>query len=108
MSVNRGGLRVATHIFEAAAWHYSVKVSCSRCPHSAVFEAAGLWWLFHRRGWDDHLAVAREHFWCTKCAAGNGVRIKAGKLDLVHEEATRTLPSPDEREWKRAISRFRS
>src|SRR3546814_6785444 len=50
----KDGLRRATHIFEAAVWHYAVQVTC-RCGHSAKFHAASLWWRFERKGWNDKI-----------------------------------------------------
>ena len=52
MARYRDGLKVATCIFEAAAWHYSVRVEC-RCRREGLFEAHGLWWKFQRKGWSD-------------------------------------------------------
>lgn len=109
MSRYHDGLKVATHIFEAAAWHYAIKVVCSQCANSATFGAHGLWWHFQRHGWDDQLDTARQRFWCQKCAALTGKRVRPQRLELVREMATDNwLPLPDEREWKRALSRFRS
>lgn len=109
MSQNRDGLRRATHIFEAAAWHRAVLVTCSRCPHSATFNPHGLWWRFHRKGWDDHLGAARQRFWCRECARAIGKRVRPARLELVEErDGDVRLEMPDEREWKRAVGRFRS
>ncbi len=109
MSQNRDGLRRATHIFEAAAWHYAVRVICSRCPHSAAFNPHGLWWRFERKGWDDHLGEARAKFWCRECARATGRRVRPARLQLVVEQDSDVrLEMPSESEWKRALSRFRS
>src|SRR3546814_20156731 len=69
MRNTRDGLRRATHIFEAAAWHYALKPVC-RCGHSATFNPHGLWWHFQQRHWDDNLRsderrVGKE--WVSKC-----------------------------------------
>lgn len=100
------GLKVATHIFEAAAWQYSVKPLC-RCGHFGLFHPHGLWWYFDKRGWDDHFDRARVRFWCRDCAGRLGRRIRPDRIDAVKEPPQITLPLPDEREWKRAINRFR-
>ncbi len=103
------GGRVATTIFEAAAWHRAVKPICSRCTHSAVFHPHALWWRFHRRGWDDSLMAARERFWCRKCGERIGQRIRPRVLELVPEgDGMVCLAMPPQHEWKRAVSRFRS
>ena len=83
MAAYRDGAKVATHIFEAAAWQYGIRATCRGCRHASVFDPHALWWLFERKGWDD-LALVREM------------------------PTVATLPLPPETEWKRAISRFRS
>jgi hypothetical protein len=101
------GLRRATRIFEAAIWHYAVEVTC-RCGHSAKFEAADLWWRFERKGWNDSFREARRHFWCRPCAARLGRRVQPVRVDVTEwEKGVIALGAPDEREWKRAVRRFR-
>jgi hypothetical protein len=105
----RDGIRVSTTIFEAAAFGEAVKVLCSRCPNAVVFDAGGLWWRFHCRGWDDSFGQARHHFFCLKCAIGGLPRVRPGKLEAVRERPAIALqPDPPEREWKRALKRFRT
>nr|WP_208417709.1 hypothetical protein [Sphingopyxis panaciterrae] len=101
-------MRRATHIFEAAAWHYAVKPVC-RCGHSATFSPHGLWWHFEKRGWNDHLRDARRRFWCRACAGRIGRRVTPVRIVLVAEStADIRLPEPEERVWKNALRRFRS
>lgn len=103
------GGRVASTIFEAAAWHYAVKPMCGRCPHSAIFHPHALWWHFSKRGWDDNLHTARARFWCRRCAARIGKRVRPGQLALVAEtENMICLEMPSQAEWKKAVNRFRS
>lgn len=101
------GLRVPTMIFEAAAWAINVKVICSRCPNYAIFEPGGLWWLFHSKGWDDNFAAAPRHFYCMVCAIGGLARVRPRRLEAVKDKPMKILPPPPDREWKRAIRRFR-
>ena len=102
------GGRVATTIFEAAAWHYAIKPVC-RCGHCATFNPHGLWWYFERRGWSDRLADARKRFWCKVCTVRPDRWSRPVKLDLVREaEADICLEFPPEHVWKRAVNRFRS
>ena len=104
----REGGRRATHLFEAAAWYQAVRPVC-RCGHSATFDPYGLWWKFQRKMWDDDLGKAREKFWCSRCKARTGKRIRPIRLELVAPSKDDIqLPMPDEREWKRALSRFRA
>ena len=103
----KDGLRVYTRIFEAAAYHQAVKPVCE-CGHSATFNPHGLWLYFDRKGWDDGLNAAREHFWCRQCAGRLGRRVRPIRIDLVIETvADIRLPMPDERQWKKALSRYR-
>lgn len=108
MNVYRDGAPFPVTFFEAAALHYSVKVHCSRCTNAAVFEAAGVWWHFARRGRSDHFANARQHFWCTRCAIGGLARVRPSFLEAVKDRPVTFLEPPPDREWKRATSRFRS
>ena len=104
MRQNRDGTRTATNLFEAAAWHENIRVVCSACTHSAVFAPHGLWWLFHCRHWDDRLSEVAKRM---KCRMGKrGCRGRA-TISLCSNTVTIQLPQPDEREWKRAVSRFR-
>lgn len=102
------GGRRAARIFEAAAWFRAIKPVC-RCGHSASFNPYGIWWLFERRMWDDDLRRARERFWCVRCRERTGSRVRPVGIELVEPRADDiALPMPDEREWKRAVSRFRA
>lgn len=108
MSAYRDGAPFPVTIFEAAALHYAVNVICARCRNSAVFEPGGLWWRFYKKRWNDHFSDARVRFWCTCCARGGIPRSRAHRLEAVRATPERYLPPPDEREWKRAVSRFRT
>lgn len=104
----KDGLRVATNIFEAAAWHKGIRPVC-KCGHSAVFNPHGLWWRFECKGWDDQLVKARERFWCIRCAWRSTKRVRPLRLELVPLSVNDIeLPFPPDHEWKRAVSRFRS
>jgi hypothetical protein len=93
----RDGMRRATCLFEAAAWNYAVRPVCA-CGHEASFNPHGLWWHFHKRMWDDR-----------KCSLQKRRRIRPLRLELVQQSQNDIeLAFPPEREWKRAVSRFRS
>lgn len=106
MSTNRDGLREATNIFEAAIWHRSVKVEC-RCGHTAYFQAHSLWWRFKKLCWSDEFRDAPGRFYCSRCMAIHRRKVWPRLVEASTEPADITLPMPDEREWKRAIQRFR-
>lgn len=100
------GLKVPTTIFEAAAFHYDVKVSC-RCGHSAVFAPHGLWWKFYRKGWNDNFIDARERFYCRTCWMAAKGKARPIRIESVKQLIVIELPLPDERVWKREQRRFR-
>ena len=90
----KDGQRRATHLFEAAAWYQAVKPVC-RCGHSATFDPYGLWWKFRRKMWDDDLYKARDRFWCARCKARTGMRVRPIRLELVKpSEDDIKLPMP--------------
>ncbi|MGW8202657.1 hypothetical protein ACWGM0_08915 [Sphingomonas bisphenolicum] len=101
-------LKVATCLFEAAAFHNAVKVTC-RCGHYAVFDPHGLFWRYYRKGWDDNLHEAGKRMWCLVCRASSGRKVRPRRIDLLNlYQGTRImLPPPDEREWKRLVNRYR-
>lgn len=97
------GGRIMTTIFEAAAFQYTIRATCSGCGHSQVLQPHALWWRFRRKGWDDRLAAAGERFRCLRCAVGP-VRLDACRDTVTLDK----LPLPPEHEWKRAVNRLRS
>lgn len=104
MRNNADGTRSPTNLFEAAAWHSHIHVQCTRCGHHAVFAPHGLWWLFHRRHWDDGFAAVAKRM---RCRMGQRGCTGRGKLTVTKAAVTIRLTDPDEREWKRALTRFR-
>lgn len=110
MSVWRDGLPHPTVIFEAAVWHYLVKVSCSRCPHFTLFEPPGLWWRFHKKDWNQNFSDAWARFWCSQCAIQGDLKVRPRRLEAVKWNdrlPTTKLPDPDIWAWKRATRQFR-
>jgi hypothetical protein len=104
---SEAGLMVPTSILEAATLKQSIMPVC-QCGHAARFEPHGLWWHFERRGWNDKLVAARLHFWCRVCGSQHHGKVRPARLDLVDWAAGDfELPWPDERVWKRAVSRLR-
>ncbi|WP_206377376.1 hypothetical protein [Sphingobium sp. TB-6] len=99
-------LKLATCIFEAAAWHYSVRVVC-RCRREGLFDAHGLWWKFQRKGWSDDFREAKRRLYCRACTQRTGRKVRPITMETSNKPAKIRLPLPDEREWKRAVSRFR-
>lgn len=107
MRWNRAGLMQPTSILDAATLQLSVIPVCA-CGHRARFEAHCLWWHFHRQGWDDQFDRAVSRFWCRICASGKKRKVRPDKIEhAAWEEGDFELPWPDEREWKKAMSRLR-
>lgn len=101
------GLRVATRLVEAAAWHNAVRPVC-RCGHAASFNPHGLWWRFEQRGWSDSISEARSRFWCLVCRYKTGRKVKPTKIELVAEsDGDIQLPFPPREVWRRQVKRMR-
>ncbi|CAM8655423.1 hypothetical protein [Sphingobium cupriresistens] len=103
-----GDLKKPTCLFEAAAWHYAVQVSCA-CGHTATFDPHGLFWRFYKKGWPYDFRSTRSKMWCRICRARTGRKVRPRRLDLLnkHPREMIVLEMPDESEWKRLINRFR-
>ncbi|RVU02188.1 hypothetical protein EOE18_17790 [Novosphingobium umbonatum] len=100
-------MQVATHLFEAAAWHQALKPVCA-CGHSASFDPHGLWWHFERRGWEMQIYAIRKRFWCLMCLSETRKRRNPQRIDLVpSSNVDIRLPMPPERVWKRESRRMR-
>ena len=90
-------------VFEAAAFQYTLRVTCSGCQHSRVFDPHALWWLFERKGWDQDLKIIPKRFRCQSCT-----RHRWTFIELTRDEPDEGgPPMPDPRRWKRAVSRYR-
>lgn len=100
-------VRQATNLMEAAAWKVSIEVIC-RCGHRGSFDPHGLWWWFEQRRWNNSLSAAVQRFWCRRCAARLGERLRSTAIRLVRgSDADIELPLPPKREWKRVVKRLR-
>ncbi|WP_380879529.1 hypothetical protein ACFB49_22790 [Sphingomonas sp. DBB INV C78] len=101
--------RKLTCVQHAALYHYNVRVACRSCPHVRIFEGHQLWWLFHRRRWDDRLEHLPRRFWCSACWMASRRKVRPNTVTLTKDDPTGdALPWPDDREWKRVVSRYRS
>lgn len=102
----KDGVPVAIKLFEAAAWHKAIKVTCS-CGHLVTFDPHGLWWLFEREGWDMRFADMRRHFACRLCKFEGRGTVHPVRVEPIDGIADVSLPMPPDREWKQAQRRFR-
>ncbi|HEV2817647.1 MAG TPA: hypothetical protein VGW40_10570 [Allosphingosinicella sp.] len=95
-------------LFDAAVRHKSVKLTCTRCRHAKTFSAAALWWLFHRKGWQDDFEQVRRRFVCGLCLVRLHMRVRSPRLELVDDDPTdESFPLPSELDWKRELRRRR-
>ncbi len=96
------GGRIATTMFDAAAFRRGVRVRC-KCGHIAVLNPYRLWWHFYSRHLADEIGATMRCFRCTMCRRRGQVSI-----DMIDGGWAETaLPMPPESEWKRAVARFR-
>jgi hypothetical protein len=64
---------------------------------------------FERKGWNGSLREVSKRLACKECRERFGRRVRLPRVELVAEaDGDRRLSMPSERDWKRAITRFRS
>jgi hypothetical protein len=89
-------------LFDAAAQHYAIKLTCRGCRRVRVLHAAAVWWHFRRRDYSERLRDVPGKFRCRACDR------RLPSMDLVHEAPDDTsLPMPDDLDWKRELRRRR-
>ena len=97
-------------LLHCALYRTTLRISCrdNGCRHTVSWEAVRVWWRFQCKGWDDTLPGAENRFYCTKCWHGQQ-KVSRPRI-LITRDMPREchLPYPDEREWQRVISRYRS
>ena len=86
----------------------TITLTCPRCGHVRRFDAVALWWLFERRGWDDRISVVPGRLHCKPCRAESYGRVRPSLAITREPPDADQPPYPDEREWKRVVSRYRS
>lgn len=92
-----------------ALYRKTLKVRCRRCPHTKLLDAVPLWWHFERKRWSDALPEAVEHLYCGACWRERRLRVSGPRYWITDDKPEAMhLPYPDEREWKRITSRYRS
>lgn len=88
-------------LLDAGIQHEAIKATC-RCGRTEVFHSVGLWYRFQAKGWPDVLSEVPRRLRCRHCGR-RGPRIEFAR----YTAPTVDLPLPDDREWKRALSRRR-
>lgn len=97
-----------TSLTALALRRWNLRLSCPSCRHERVLSGAGLWWLFHRRRWDDDLSQAPSRFFCTRCSLSSPRKVLPLIARTRDSPTGDPLPDPDMHEWKRLIARYRS
>lgn len=105
--VDHVGRRLAT-LQLCALYRRTLRVTCPRCRRERMLDAVGLWWLFERKRWDDRMRNVPRRLRCEPCwKERNGiVRPRIDVTSLPPEGPQ--FPYPNERTWRRVVSRFRS
>ena len=86
----------------------TIKLTCPACGHVRRLDAVALWWLYERRGWSDALPGAYARLYCAACRANGGRKVRP-RTEITREPPDAEQgPYPDERTWKRLVSRYRS
>lgn len=98
-------MRTATDL---ALRYSNVRLTCPACGHVRILSGVGLWWLFHRKRWSDHVGEITRRLYCGRCHARNGMKVSP-RLDKTKDAPTgKPLENPSDHEWKRLIARYRS
>jgi hypothetical protein len=92
-----------SHLFFLALYHRNLEVVCRRCQRRTVFAGYQIWWLFHRKHWDDAMRTAAQRFRCTGCKGPKRIQCQR-----TSDEPTIQLPDPDDTAWKREVRRYRT
>lgn len=72
-----------------------------------MLEAVTLWWMFHRRGWDDGLPTAIRRFYCDVCWRSRYVAYRPSFEISTQPPEGPQFAYPPEYEWKRLIRGYR-
>jgi hypothetical protein len=86
----------------------TIKLTCPGCGRVRLLEAVTLWWLADQRRWPDEVREVVRRLYCEECHR-DAHRIIRPRFEITRDKpAGPQLPYPDERVWKRVVSRFRS
>ncbi|WP_174291056.1 hypothetical protein [Sphingomonas bacterium] len=99
--------RALRTIEQCALHRRSLRLTCQRCRLVRVLDAIPVWWLFQQRGWPHDLSGAARRFACSACRETGHRSEPTIEVGRDRPEGPQP-PYPDEREWKRLVSRYRS
>jgi len=87
----------------------TLRLSCRRCPHVRLLDAVPVWHLFERKGWSGLMADVPGRFFCSRCMTERLRKVRSPRVQVTEDRPGKEqFPYPDERTWKRLISRYRS
>ncbi len=86
----------------------NLRLTCRRCGTVRVLSGHGVWWLFRQRRWDGHVNQLAKRFRCAACFEQSGIKVSPNVQATRDHPTGAPLPDPDERDWKRLVSRYRS
>ncbi len=95
-------------LLHCALYQRTIKLTCPQCSRVRRYDAVALWWWFERHRKDDAIPAALRRFYCSACSRGGRGRIRPHYEITTEKPDDDQPPYPDEREWKRQISRYRS
>jgi hypothetical protein len=102
----KDGVPVADCLMEAAAWRYTVRITC-QCGHFVLLDPHALWWLYERKGGNPSFREMRRRYFCSRCYLRTRRRVRPTIVATGHEEPTVKLELPPDEVWRKAQQRFR-
>jgi hypothetical protein len=101
--------RPLSTLTQCALHRRTVCLSCRACPHERLLDAIPLWWMFDRRGWSLELREVPRKFYCGPCWSQRCKKVSRPRLELTNRAFEgEQFVYPDERAWRRLVSRYRS
>ena len=87
----------------------TLKLSCRNCPHVGLLDAVPVFFLFERKGWSGLMWDVPKRFYCSRCLTERLRKVRAPRVQVTTEQPGKSqFPYPDERTWKKLLSRYRS
>lgn len=95
-------------LMHCALYRTTLRLRCTRCPHTVSWDAVPVWYHFHRKGIDDRIPEVLQRFYCTLCWRERQV-VSRPRLEITKDMPQECgLVYPSDREWKGITSRYRS
>jgi len=95
-------------LYDAAVRYPSIKLTCCRCRHTAIFSTHALWYHFDQKGWRDDFRQVQRRCVCLVCWFHGGEKVRNPDLEFVNEPPTDArFPTPPEFAWMQERRRRR-